>query len=89
VELEDGIVVFGLGGLPREGILDAEFTIQDGAMENHPTGAGSALAVVGHGGFSVTTFAEIAMNWHTIHLGFRIAAANLGNGRLLEYLFCF
>ena len=82
-------MVFGLGGLPREGILDAEFTIQDGAMENHPTGAGSAFAVVGRGGFSVATFAEIAMNWHTIHLGFRIAAPNQGNGRLLEYLFCY
>ena len=95
IVIPDGGAVTGIGslgepgGLPREGILDAELAGQDIAVESQPTGAGSALSGAGHGQFSVVAFREIAMKGHTIHLAFRIAAANPGNGRLLKYLLCF
>jgi hypothetical protein len=101
MELEDGIVIFGgdalagskglgePGGLPRKGILDAELSGQDFAMESHPTSVGSALVNAGHGQFSVVRFREIATNGHYTHLGFRIAAPNPGNGGCRPYLFDF
>jgi hypothetical protein len=68
------------GGLPREDFLDAEFASQDVAMQNKSAGVGSALVGAGHGKFSGVGFREIAKNRHLIYLGFRIAAANPGNG---------
>jgi hypothetical protein len=97
--LEDGIVIFGgdalarakgltePGGLPREGILDAELAGEDIAKESNSTGIGNALAGAGHGKSSIAGFREIAKNGHYIHLGFRIAAPNPGNGGCRPYPF--
>jgi len=99
MRLEDGIVIFGgdvLAGskgliepasLQREGFLDTELAGQDVAMESKSTGVGSALFGAGHGEFSVVTFREIATNKHCVHLNFRAAAANSGNGGCQTYLF--
>jgi hypothetical protein len=101
MELQDRIEIVGTdalagskglrepGGLPREGLLDAEFASQDVAMHNKSAGAGSALAGAGHGEFSGVGFGEIAKNRHSIYLGFRIAAANPGTGGRQTNLFDF
>jgi hypothetical protein len=90
MELEDGIELLGAdafsdrqglrepGGLPRQGLLDAEFASQDIAMENESASVGSALVGAGHG--NSFFFRKIAIHRHCIHLGFRIAAPNSGSG---------
>jgi len=75
-----------LGGLEREGFLDAEFAGQDVAVERDSTLVGRAIVGVGHLKDSAVTFFEIAMNWHSILLGFTIAAGNSGTGGWRAYL---
>jgi hypothetical protein len=99
MELEDGIVIFGvgaladgqglreLGALPREGLRDAQSASQDIAMQNKSAGVGSALVGAGHGDSSFVR--EIAKNRHSFYLGFRIATANPGTGDCRMYLFDF
>ena len=74
------------GGLPREDLLDAEFAGQDVAMENKSAGVGSTLVDAGHGQIPVVGSREMAINWHSIHLGFKIAARNPGSGWRRPYL---
>src|ERR1039458_5692587 len=93
MELEHGIEIVGTGalggskglrepgGLPREGLLDAEFASQDVAMHNKSAGVGSALAGAGHGEFPGVGFREIAKNRHSIYLGFRIDRKSVVSGK--------
>ena len=98
MEVEDGIEILGSDalavgkglreprGLPREGMLNAEFAGEDVAMASQSTGVGNALVGAGHGQFSGVGFREIAKNWHYIHLGFRVAARNQGTGWRRKHL---
>jgi hypothetical protein len=97
-KLEDGIVIVAagpfaavvgpeLGGLQREGVLDAEPAGQDVALVRNSTLVGSAIVGAGHGKFSVVAFREIAVNWHCLSSAFRVAGASPGNGGCPAYLF--
>jgi len=77
MELQDGIVVPGVGafagmglrepcGLPLEVVLKADFARQDVAMENNSDGVGGALVNAGHRQFSIVSFVEPAVYRHNL-----------------------